>query len=133
MWAPLGNNWYDSLQMKATKRYSHGLDFTAAFTWSKELATGQGVNDVFNRAEPEVARQLLAAVPVRARASITRRQKFTDEQDRAQAVPAAGRWAGLLRYTSGMPIAVPSSHVQPELAGIPEHAHEPRCRASRCS
>ena len=49
MWAPLGNNWYDSLQVKATKRYSHGLDFTAAFTWAKELVTGQGVNDVFNR------------------------------------------------------------------------------------
>ena len=50
MWSPLGNNWYDSLQMKATKNYSHGLDFTSSFTWSKELATGQGVNDVFNRA-----------------------------------------------------------------------------------
>ena len=39
MWAPLGNTWYDSLQIKATKRYSHGLDFTYAFTWSKKLDT----------------------------------------------------------------------------------------------
>src|SRR5207302_1804247 len=61
-WAPLGNVWYDSLQVKATKRYSYGLDFALAFTWQKELASGaedQGggtaigvttINDVFNRA-----------------------------------------------------------------------------------
>src|SRR5439155_24061996 len=59
--APLGNTWYDSLQMKLTKRYSHGLDLTSTFAWQKELADmGQGygsglgqvtgnVNDVFNR------------------------------------------------------------------------------------
>jgi hypothetical protein len=49
MWAPLGNNWYDSLQAKATKRLSYGLSAQAAYTFSKELATGQAVNDVFNR------------------------------------------------------------------------------------
>src|SRR5207247_9480620 len=64
-WAPLGNSWYDSLQAKLTKRYSHGLDLTAAFTWQKTLALGNGatvfggnnngaaggtVNDMFNRA-----------------------------------------------------------------------------------
>src|SRR6185503_15285596 len=63
-WAPLGNSWYDSLQMKLTKRYSHGLDLTAAFTWQKTLALGSGgsnagaagsgvnggINDMFNRA-----------------------------------------------------------------------------------
>src|SRR5204862_635153 len=32
-WAPQGNSWYDSLQMKVTKRYTHGLSLTAAFTW----------------------------------------------------------------------------------------------------
>lgn len=58
-WAPLGRTWYDSLQAKATKRFSYGFDFTAAFTWQKELmmgsenetgGTGGGVvNDVFNR------------------------------------------------------------------------------------
>ena len=37
---PLGDTWYDSLQLKVTKRYSHGLDVQGAFTWSKELAEG---------------------------------------------------------------------------------------------
>jgi hypothetical protein len=62
-WAPSGNTWYDSLQTKATKRFSHGLSFTAIFTWSKQLTTspaslvnnattvgdgGAPRNDVFN-------------------------------------------------------------------------------------
>jgi hypothetical protein len=57
-WAPLGRTWYDGLQLKVTKRFSHGLDFTSAFTWQKELTMGgedfittslAAVNDVFDR------------------------------------------------------------------------------------
>ena len=33
---PLGESRYDSLQVKATKRYSHGLNLTATFTWQNE-------------------------------------------------------------------------------------------------
>ncbi|HWF11171.1 MAG TPA: carboxypeptidase regulatory-like domain-containing protein [Bryobacteraceae bacterium] len=35
--SPTGKTWYDSLQMKATKRMSHGLQVNGAFTWSKAL------------------------------------------------------------------------------------------------
>jgi len=61
LWSPLGKTWYDSLQVKATKRFSQGISFTSNFTWSKNLAmgaptnvatgsTGGGpVNDVFDR------------------------------------------------------------------------------------
>jgi hypothetical protein len=52
----MGKTWYDSLQMKATKRFSRGLDFTWTYTYSKELtlgaesdAGGGSINDVFNR------------------------------------------------------------------------------------
>jgi len=60
---PLGATWYDSLQLKVTKRYSHGLDVQYAFTWQKELALGANsdtsyltpnpplINDVFNYAQ----------------------------------------------------------------------------------
>jgi hypothetical protein len=60
---PLGDTWYDSLQMKVTKRYSHGLDLQGAFTWQKELTNGANsdtsyltpnpplINDVFNYAQ----------------------------------------------------------------------------------
>jgi hypothetical protein len=33
--SPTGNTWYDSLQMKGTKRLSHGLQVNGTFTWSK--------------------------------------------------------------------------------------------------
>jgi hypothetical protein len=36
----MGKNWYDSLQAHFTKRFSHGLDAQAAFTWQKTLDIG---------------------------------------------------------------------------------------------
>ncbi|HEV3334498.1 MAG TPA: TonB-dependent receptor [Bryobacteraceae bacterium] len=35
--SPTGNTWYDSLQAKINKRFSHGLQATGTFTWSKAL------------------------------------------------------------------------------------------------
>jgi len=49
MWAPLGNTWYDALQTKLTKRASHGLNVSSAFTFQKVLSTLGPVNNVFNR------------------------------------------------------------------------------------
>ena len=61
MWSPLGKTWYDSLQLKATQRFSRGLSYTGSFSWQKELTLGAEsnvipgslgnsvFNDVFNR------------------------------------------------------------------------------------
>ena len=53
--APTGDSWYDSLQVKFTRRFSHGLDITSNFTYQKELCLGAvgcaSANDVFNRDE----------------------------------------------------------------------------------
>jgi hypothetical protein len=35
--SPTGGTWYQSLQMKGTKRLSHGLQVNGTFTWSKTL------------------------------------------------------------------------------------------------
>jgi hypothetical protein len=35
--SPTGKTWYDSLQIKGTKRYSHGLQVNGTFTWSKAM------------------------------------------------------------------------------------------------
>lgn len=59
---PDGDTWYDSLQVKFTKRYSHGLTAQVAYTFQKELTNGVNsntsyltpdaplINDVFNTA-----------------------------------------------------------------------------------
>ncbi len=58
---PMGDTWYDALQMKVTKRFSHGLTAQGSYTWQKELTLGANantayltpnpplINDVFNR------------------------------------------------------------------------------------
>ncbi|HEY7333859.1 MAG TPA: TonB-dependent receptor [Bryobacteraceae bacterium] len=111
LWAPLGDNWYESLQLKVIKRLSHGLDLSYNFTWSKTLVNGiEGTeNDLFNRST----------------------DKFLSGSDRplvsniniTYTAPVPG-WAGnkilkyvlsgwttgaLLTYASGTPIAVPPS------------------------
>ncbi len=46
-----GNSKYDSLQMKATKRFSHGLQASGAFTWAKGFSrwlTATSRQDFFN-------------------------------------------------------------------------------------
>jgi hypothetical protein len=48
--APLGDSWYNSLQLTADKRFSRGLQFNFAFTWSKSEDTFDGTPDVQNRA-----------------------------------------------------------------------------------
>ena len=56
---PLGLSWYDALQVKATKRYSHGLNLTYTFTWQKEDNNFSGANyNVF--ASPESQRVVAA-------------------------------------------------------------------------
>jgi len=59
---PMGDTWYDSLQAKVTKRFGHGLQGAAAYTWQKSLTNGANsntsyvtpdpplINDVFNLA-----------------------------------------------------------------------------------
>jgi hypothetical protein len=115
--APLGNSWYDALQVKLTKRYSHGLDLTSTFAWQKELADmGQGygsglgqvtgnVNDVFNRRNQKSLSSLS--------------EPFAFSVGFSYQLPALGgsRWAraaiggwtfgGIMRYSSGLPIPVP--------------------------
>jgi len=47
--APLGNTWYDSLQVNVTQRFSHGLSFNLNYNYSKNLDTTTSISDVFNR------------------------------------------------------------------------------------
>ena len=120
--APLGRTWYDSLQIKGTKRYSHGLDATVAFTWQKELqmgvesdSVGPGgvsavVNDVFNR---QINKYISGqSRPLSAVASVDYRlPKMGGNKVLSWAV-RDWQIGAILTYASGAPIMVPFANNQ---------------------
>jgi hypothetical protein len=118
-WSPLGKTWYDSLQAKVTKRFSHGLDFTTSFVWQKELVMGSesvgvtgggtlgATNNVFNRAVNKY---------------ISRYSRpFTSLTSLNYTLPKLGinrvlslairdwKFGAILTYASGLPIQVPTA------------------------
>jgi hypothetical protein len=44
-WNPMGNTWYNALQIKATQRLTHGLTFTGNFSWSKAMTIGTEIGE----------------------------------------------------------------------------------------
>ena len=107
-WAPLGNSWYDSAQVKVTKRYSHGLDFTSAFTWSKTLARPGGtVNNVFNRAN----QRSIASFDQPVIFSVGYNYELPKIGSNKLVRSVIGGWTfgGILEYASGLPILSPTS------------------------
>ena len=58
--SPTGDSHYDSLQMKATKRYSHNLQAGGTFTWGKGYTTPAAPQDFFN---PNAEKQVLQQIP----------------------------------------------------------------------
>ncbi|MBZ5622068.1 MAG: TonB-dependent receptor [Acidobacteriia bacterium] len=113
--SPLGNNWYDSLQVKFTKRFSHNLDVTSNFTYQKELCLGStgcaGINDAFNRSENKgLTPSSQPFISVTAFTYVT--PKLTANKLIRQVV-GGWTWGGILRYASGSLIGVPSSRTNP--------------------
>jgi len=112
MWAPLGNNWYDSLQIKGTQRLSHGLQAQGAYTFSKELATGQAINDVFNR--PNQKSLVASSQPNLFVVSLIyelpyQRLPGMFQNKVVKHIVSGWQLSSLLRYGSGLPIPVPNS------------------------
>ena len=118
-YSPTGKSWYDSLQVKVTKRLSHGLDLIESFTWSNNLVLGMdtergrgaAINDALNRASNKVIS--------------AESQPFVSSTGFTYQIPAIpvfknnfaartllGGWTagGLFSFASGLPISVPTSN-----------------------
>jgi len=122
-YVPDGDTWYESLQTKATKRLSHGLEFGSTFTWAKQLdagveddfGRGDGViiNDAFNRRNQKALSVFDQPFQFVFSGSYTTPKwsggnKFTGNK----AVSWIARdWqiGTLLRYASGLPIPTATS------------------------
>jgi len=122
---PLGKTWYDSLQAKATQRFSRGLTGQVAFTWQKEFVLGTGtdtsyltpgnviINDVFdynqNKQISPFSRPFLLVVAFNY---TTPGFKFGDGAASRLLSSVARDWTigSVLRYQSGEVLRVPASN-----------------------
>jgi hypothetical protein len=114
LWAPQGRTWYDSLQAKVTKRYSHGLIVDYAFTWAKEeqLGTELGtVNDYQNRMQNKTlsgfSRPLVSVISANYVVPAPT-WKFAENKIVSQVLRG---WTigAVMSYASGLPILAPTS------------------------
>jgi len=128
-WDPLGNTWYDSLQMKLTKRLSHGLSVGSTFTWQKNLILGAArepnfgtdatftpVNDVFNRKNLKYISQYDQPLVFLINASY-----ITPKIGGNKAVSWLARdwtFGTFLAYRSGLPLVAPTAQSSPGLLNV---------------
>jgi hypothetical protein len=122
---PLGKTWYDALQAKATKRFSHGLDALVTYTWSRNLILGAEdnnqyssptppiVNDVYNRFNSKSLSGLDQPQVLTLAANYTTPKVFAGRSGFAsQAASWIARdwtYGAVLRYGSGFPFPVPAA------------------------
>jgi hypothetical protein len=111
-WAPLGNTWYDALQVKVTKRYSNGVDATVSYAYSKNLTNiGSATGNVFDPAtfkglSPDDRPHILTisvnyAMPAYG---FARHNAFT------RALLSGWTIGSVLQYQSGILLASPASN-----------------------
>jgi hypothetical protein len=124
-WAPLGDTWYNSLQAKATKRFSHGLSATFAFTYSENLDNMEGATvptNVGNRQTSVMLDNLDRpfvtswafnyTVPAIFRGSSSAGLKA------ASWVTRDWTLGGIFQYSSGALIAPPLANASPTLSNL---------------
>jgi hypothetical protein len=118
-WSPLGRTWYDSMQLKLTKRFSHGLDFTTSFVWQKELVMGSesagvtgggtlgATNNVFNRAANKYISRY--SRPYTSLTSLNYTLPKLNVNKVLSLVIRDWKLGTILTYASGLPIQVPTA------------------------
>jgi hypothetical protein len=123
---PIGKTWYDSLQTKGTKRFSHGLQMQASFVWAKGLVNGTGAeagnittlagipayNDIYNYGINKQLNQLVRPLATIISGTYVT-PKFRAENAGMKLTSLVTRdWqiGFLLRYQSGSLIETPLSN-----------------------
>jgi len=121
---PMGNTWYDSLQIKMNKRFSHGLSGLVAYTFQKELTNGTNsntsyvtpsaplINDVFNKGLNKQISGFSQPNVLIVSFNYTTPKLFPAASGGMKALSWVLRdwtYGGVLRYASGQILATPPS------------------------
>ncbi|HEY6339948.1 MAG TPA: TonB-dependent receptor [Bryobacteraceae bacterium] len=123
---PLGKTWYDSLQVKMTKRFSHGLQAAGNFTWASAEVIGSAsdstyflgsqalTTDIYNFADNKQLNQYVRPLAMTITFSYVT-PKFSSDKTAMRVLSQITRdWqlGGVLIYQSGVPIqATPSNNI----------------------
>ena len=124
----IGKTWYDSLQTKATKRFSHGLQVQGSFVYSKALVLGTGAetgnivtlagealeNDIYNYGINKQLNQLTRPLATVISGSYMTPKFAADKTGMKLLSQVVRDWqfGFLLRYQSGALIVSPPSNNQ---------------------
>jgi hypothetical protein len=126
--SPLGNTWYDSLQTKLTKRFSHGLSLLGTFSWSKTLTIGTerdpnpgttgnaSYNDVFNRQNNKYLS--IYDSPFQFTASATYVTPAWKTNKVLSWLTRDWTYGAVVAYRSGLPMPVPYAQGTPNLNSL---------------
>ncbi len=120
---PMGKTWYDSLQTKVTKRYSHGLTLDANFTWAHAMAIGSAsdstfflggqtvATDIYNFNNNKQLNQYVRPLATVISFTYTTPRMAADNRSMKIASAVLKDWqvGAVLRYQSGQLIGLPSS------------------------
>ncbi len=111
-YSPLGKTWYDALQVKTTKRLSHGLDFTTTFSWQKELSLG--VNSNLNNILDYDSNKTLNSNSVPLSMLFAGNYRFPVLNTNPVLSWLIRDWqiGAVMRYASGLPILAPAAQGQ---------------------
>ena len=123
---PIGKTWYDSLQTKVTKRFSHGLTGQASFVWSKGTDLGAGseapiflsynpvISDIFNYAANKQLNQLVypEALVISGTYQTPKLESDSGGMKVLSQVVRDWQLGVLLRYQNGALVETPSSSNQ---------------------
>ena len=117
---PLGDTWYDALQAKVTKRFSHGLSIQGSYTYSKNEVLGTSaatqyftpgtplINDVYNRGiNKQLAQNTTPSLLVISGMYVTPRW---GQNKLVKNVLGGWQLGTLLRYQNGALIQTPPSN-----------------------
>jgi len=107
---PVANSSYNSLQTLANKRFSHGLQFLAAYTWSKSLDNASSFEESVNPLDARKSRAL-SLFDARHRFVFSEYWRIPDTKSAMWSRHILNGWAvsSILTVQSGFPIRITST------------------------